>query len=260
VELVTAEAARFGLRGAVLHPVFGDGACNNIGVQAVGADTAALSAGTSGSIRLLLPDVIEDAPCGLWRYQLDGATTAIGGANSNVGNLFEWSRSRLGDAPPTALLADVPPELGGLVALPHLVGERGPRYRSEASGALIGLRPHHDREDLVSALVLASLGTFHELAGLVREASPSVERAIVAGGVTSAAPWYAQLLADAIALPVTVSTVRESSLSGAASLATGIRPHADPGVTYRPRIEWTKAIEAQSRRARALEEALAQVP
>lgn len=236
------ERARdFGLDGALVIPPYGDGACNSIGIGAVGPSVGALTAGTSGSLRVLLQGDAPQAPFGLWRYQLRDYT-GIGGAVSNAGNLVQWIRTTLGVDDPFAFAAGDPPVFDGLVARPHLAGERGPGYSRNAGGELTGLRLHHSREDIAHALVLSILGTYRRLADLTVQTVPAVSSFVAAGGILNARPEFAQLLADATARPVHISQADESSLAGAALRARGrvaTRPSGDP---FLARPEWTSAI------------------
>lgn len=58
----------FGLTDAVVVPPYGDAACSSIGVGAVGPTVSALTAGTSGSLRVLLDKTSPAVPFGLWRF------------------------------------------------------------------------------------------------------------------------------------------------------------------------------------------------
>ncbi|WP_308797726.1 FGGY-family carbohydrate kinase [Agromyces silvae] len=234
-------ARTFGLEDAVVIPPYGDGVCNSIGIGAVGPTVSALTAGTSGSLRVLLDGDAPHAPFGLWRYRLDDYT-GIGGAVSNAGNLLHWIRGTLGVDDPLAFAAGEPPAFDGLVAQPHFAGERGPGYSRSATGALDGLRLHHTRSDIAHALVFSLLATYRQLTELTLTAVPTVSSFIAAGGILNARPEFAQLLADATGQPVYPSDADESSLAGAALRARGrvaAWPSREPLL---PRPEWTSAI------------------
>ena len=243
VELTGLRASAIGLGGAHVIPVFADGVCNSVGVGAVGPTVSALTAGTSGSLRMLLSDENVSVPRGLWRYRLGNGDVAIGGAISNAGNLIEWLGSSLGVADPLAFGAGPPPLFDGLVAVPNLAGERGPGYRRNATGSLSGLRSHHTRDDIAQAFVIAALGVYRDLTDLVAETEPKLSSLIASGGVVTGSPVFAQLLADATARPVSVSTVAESSLLGAATLAIGDVSTATPMRVFQPRDEWVSRFE-----------------
>ncbi|BDI22563.1 FGGY-family carbohydrate kinase [Herbiconiux sp. L3-i23] len=250
VSLVGDAASALDLSGAVLLPVFGDGVCNSVGIGAVGPTVSALTAGTSGSLRMLLGAEDVSVPRGLWRYRLRGGDVAIGGAVSNAGNLIEWLRTSLGVADPLAFGASAPPAFDGLLATPNLAGERGPGYRRDASGSLTGLRSHHTRDDIAQAFVLSALGVYRELTDLVAQTKPQLSSLIASGGVVTGSPIFAQLLADATARPVSVSTEAESSLFGAALLAAGRPAPVISGQVFDPRPDWVNAIAIRTPAAR----------
>lgn len=238
------------LAGARLLPVLGDGYCDSLGIGAVGSDVSALTAATSGSLRMILDDVLEDAPFGIWRYRVGTRTTGLGGAISNAGNLLEWVRATLGVDDPLAFAhTDEPPTWDGLTALPELAGERGPRYRREVSAAMSGLRGRHTAHDIARELVFGVLGVYAHMTELMAGARPTLSRFVTAGGIVSGSPVFGQLLADATERTVSLSSVAESSLRGAAVHALGGGPTPEIVREFVPRPAWTAAI--RERRAAA---------
>lgn len=244
-QVVGDRGAELGLRGAVVIPPYGDGVCNSIGIGAVGPHVSALTAGTSGSFRVLLPGEAPATPFGLWRYQL-ADFGAVGGAVSNCGNVLQWVRESLDVADPLAFGGTRPPRFDGLAAVPHLSGQRGPRYRRGSAGALTGLRLQHDREDIARAFVFGILSTYRQLAGLLDDVLPQIDHFIAAGGVINARPVFAQLLADAVERPVYVAEADESSLLGAALRSQGKTAPAPGGMPLLPRPEWTESISIRT--------------
>ncbi len=75
------------LRDVPWFPALGDGAAANIGSGAVGASRAALTVGTTGAVRLVLPHV-DHVPEGLWCYRVDKNRALLGGATSEGGNVY----------------------------------------------------------------------------------------------------------------------------------------------------------------------------
>ena len=245
-------AAPAGLAGARLLPVLGDGYCDSLGIGAVGPDVSALTAATSGSLRMILDGVLESAPFGIWRYRVGPRTTGLGGALSNAGNLLEWVRGTLGVEDPLAFAhADAPPAFDGLVALPELAGERGPNYRREVSAAVSGLRGRHTAHDIGRELVLGALGSYASMTELMARAQPTLSRFVTAGGIVQGSPVFGQLLADATERTVSLSSVGESSLRGAAVHALGGAPEPELVREFAPRPAWSAAI--RERRAAAAE-------
>ena len=105
----------------------------------------------------------------------------------------------------------------GLAFLPYLSGERTPN-RPEAAGILIGLRPDHDRQAIVRAVVVGvTLGLAYALGALRRAGVVPGDVTLVGGGAASDA--WAQLCADVFELAVVRPAIVEAAASGAARQA-----------------------------------------
>lgn len=73
-------AARWpALRNVPWFPAVGDGAAANLGSGCIGPQRIALTLGTSGAMRVVLPEVAE-VPAGLWCYRVDRRLALLGGA------------------------------------------------------------------------------------------------------------------------------------------------------------------------------------
>jgi sugar (pentulose or hexulose) kinase len=84
---------------------------------------------------------------------------------------------------------------------------------------------------------------------LMAGARPTLSRFVTAGGIVSGSPVFGQLLADATERTVSLSSVAESSLRGAAVHALGGGPTPEIVREFVPRPAWTAAI--RERRAAA---------
>ena len=105
----------------------------------------------------------------------------------------------------------------GLAFLPYLSGERTPN-RPEAAGIFIGLRPDHDRQAIVRAVVVGvTLGLAYALGALRRAGVVPGDITLVGGGAASDA--WAQLCADVFELTVVRPAIVEAAASGAARQA-----------------------------------------
>jgi gluconokinase len=208
------------------YQALGDGACANVGSGAVGAGRIALTMGTSGAMRLVLP-----VPAGgdwtfppeLWAYRLDRERAVLGGALSNGGNLLRWTRELLGvdvDGAASALAAGLKPDSHGLTVLPFVAGERSPGWHDQATGAVTGLtlatRPEHLLRGAMEAVALRFARLYDALVPL---AAPQ-HQVVANGGAILNSPAMLQIVADAlghdlIALP----PEDEASARGAALVA-----------------------------------------
>ncbi|WP_198597907.1 gluconokinase [Blastococcus atacamensis] len=231
---LTADAARATGLPAGLPVVIGasDGVLANVGIGAVRSDVAAVSLGTSGAMRVVVPAPVVDPGRRLFCYALTEDRWVVGGAVNNAGSVVRWAARALAepggpeptgpeaDALDARLLAEaegVPAGSAGLLCLPYLLGERAPWWRPGLRGAYVGLRREHGRAHLVRAAVE---GVCQQLA-LVREAFAAtglpVREVRATGGSTSSALWL-RVLAAALDLPVRVADSPEGAGLGAGLL------------------------------------------
>ena len=159
-------AARLGLpSGTPVVLGAGDGPLGNLGASATAPGVAGLSLGTSGAVRMVVPEPRTDADGRLFCYALTDSAWVVGGAVSNGGIAVRWAASALVpdltatpggptlDEQVLRLAADVPAGSDGLVMLPYLLSERSPLWDADLPGAYLGLRRHHTRAHLVRAAV-----------------------------------------------------------------------------------------------------------
>ncbi|TYP90368.1 gluconokinase [Blastococcus xanthinilyticus] len=240
-------AAATGLPGDLAVVVgAADGVLANLGIGAVRPDVAAVSLGTSGAMRLLVPSPTVDPGRRLFCYALTDDAWVVGGAINNGGSVVRWAAQALaagldGAPPPEGEAADeldarllaeaeaVPVGSAGLICLPYLLGERAPWWRSGMRGAYLGLRREHGRAHLVRAAVE---GVCQQLA-LVRDAFAATGlpvREVRATGGAVASPLWIGTLAAALDLPVRVAESPEGTGLGACLLgwhALGELPDLD---------------------------------
>ena len=231
--------------------VLGDGAAANLGSGVLGWSTGALTIGTSAALRTV-HEPSTPRP-GLFLYRVDEERVIEGGAISDGGNLLDWLERLLGTVETEGLAADPPGELDFLALLG---GERSPGWRADARGAVSGLTFGSEPRDLVRAALEGVAHRLAEIAALM----PELEEVVGSGGALLHSPDWAQILADVLELPVTLSGADEASARGAAVAALarlGIEPPQAPlGRTFEPRPERFEAHRAARERQRALYETL----
>jgi gluconokinase len=210
-----------------------DGALANLGTGAVRPDCAAVSLGTSGALRVVVPRPLVDPEGRLFCYALTEDHWIVGGAVNNGGSVVRWASLALAaavdgevpegeeaDALDARLLeeaAHVPAGSEGLLCLPYLLGERAPWWREGLQGAYIGLRRDHRRPHLVRAAVE---GVCQQLA-LVRDALASLDLEVAEVRATGGAvesPLWLSVLGATLDLPVRVATSPEGTGLGAVLL------------------------------------------
>ncbi|MPY45613.1 carbohydrate kinase [Streptomyces phyllanthi] len=198
----------------------GDGPLANLAVGATAPGTAALSLGTSGALRVVRDQPGVDDRCRVFCYHLADGLWVLGGAVSNAGVVAQWAAESFGGVDVADLLkeaAEVPPGSEGLIALPHLLGERAPWWDPDARGALVGLRRGHGRAHMTRAMVE---GVGQQLA-LVRDsvvaAGVPVASVRATGGALRSSLW-AEIVAAALEMPLGITEDTAGSGFGAALL------------------------------------------
>jgi gluconokinase len=203
----------------------GDGPLANLGVGAVRPGVAACSIGTSGALRLTVERPVIDAHRRLFAYDLDADRWVTGGAINNGGVVLEWAGEALApDLGPhsedelLALAAEVPAGSDGLVMLPYLLSERAPNWSATPRGAYVGLTRAHGRGHLVRAAVEGVCQQLALVLASLRDAGNRVDEIRATGGF-SRSPFWRQLLADVLGMPIDFPESHEGSGFGAALLA-----------------------------------------
>ena len=224
--LKPALAARWGLTAGI--PVAGgggDNAASAVGIGAVRPGEGFVSLGTSGVI-FLASDRFRPNPAhamhafchalpGRW-HQMSVMLSAANG--------LRWVKNLLGAHSEAALL-DTVAALTPLqraqapIFLPYLNGERTPHNNPHAQGVFFGLNNEHDAAALAYAVVegvtFGLLDGWHSLGTAPGEVQ---SLSLVGGGARS--PLWAQLLADAIGVPMVTRQGGEAGGAlGAARLA-----------------------------------------
>jgi gluconokinase len=238
-------------------PALGDGACSNLGVGCVTPERAALMVGTSGAYRTVSAER-PSARRGLFVYRVDAERWVQGGSISDGGNLYDWLDRTLADAD-VAGVSEAPPDGHGLTFLTLLGGERSPGWNARARGAVAGLTFATEPRHLVQAALEGVAFRFAEIAELM----PEVREVVATGAGLLKNPEWAQIVADVLGRPVTVSAVEEGSARGAAVAVLGrlgeTPAEAPLDGVLEPRPERTEVYAAARERQRDLYERLLEV-
>ena len=230
------DAAVLGLRGSWAarwpalarvpwYPAFGDGACSNAGSDCWGPGRIALNVGTSAALRLVLPEPIgphRATPWGLWRYRIDARRALVGGATSEGGNVRAWCRKVLAlpaeEAALERAIVAVAPDAHGLTALPFFAGERSPGWRPEARAAVAGLSLATSAAEITRALLEAVAFRLAEIYDRLRPLAAADHVVAGSGGALGHSRAWAQIITDALGVPIALGRDAEASTRGAALL------------------------------------------
>ncbi|MCV7192428.1 gluconokinase [Mycolicibacterium brumae] len=212
------------LAGAAWFPAIPDGYASNIGVGAATPTKAALSAATSGAIRVIVDGTPEVLPSGLWAYSVSRSQSIVGGALNDVGRAMIWLQNSL--TPMTmeqiheALVA--PARANVPLVLPFLTGERATGWAGNARAAMTGVSSATTPLDMWRGVAEGVAVSYARVFEQLRQVNPEMERVIASGGVTSAYPGVMQVVAHALGFPVQVVNVKRVTMRGAAVLALSV--------------------------------------
>lgn len=147
-----------------------------------------------------------------------------GGSNNLGGGIIEWLRQLLfqDSSDPYALMEaearDQPACPGGLIFLPHLLGERAPLWNPDCRGVFFGLNRAHDRHQLVRAVFEGVGFSVRHIADVLGQLQVPV-RSVIASGGLSRLNTISQIKADILGVPVRKLANFETTAIGAALIA-----------------------------------------
>lgn len=209
-----------------------DGVLSNIGVGAVKNGEVAVTIGTSGAIRTVIPKPEIDPKGRIFCYALTEDCWVIGGPVNNGGIVFRWIRDelaasetetakRLGMDPYdvlTKIAGLIKPGADGLLFLPYLSGERAPFWNADVRGSFIGLTLSHKREHLIRAALEGVIYNLYSVFLALAEVMDHPVTSIKATGGFARSELWRQMLADIFDQEVIVPESYESSCLGACLL------------------------------------------
>lgn len=209
------------LSGALWFPAIPDGYASNLGAGATGPEAVALSAATSGAMRVIVPGTPARVPAGLWAYRVSRDESLIGGALNDVGRVITWLRSTLAPVDPAALdHALRRPACAGIpMVLPFFTGERATGWSGDARAIFAGVSSASTSLDLwrgaCEGVAISYRRVFEQLA-LV---NPQIQSVVALGGVTHHVPGLLDIVAQALGTPVRVVDAQRVTMRGTAVFA-----------------------------------------
>ncbi|MHB8576163.1 MAG: gluconokinase [Dehalococcoidia bacterium] len=241
-----------GLAKAQWFPAIADGYASNVGSDATTPSVLALSLGSSGAVRALLPSQPEQIPDGLWCYAVNRREALLGGALNDGGRAVAWLRGLLNLPAEADLVAAMkaPPSAGTPVVLPFLTGERSPGWAAHAQASFSRMDLHTTPIGIFRGLLEGIGIRLALIAEEVRGVATVAERVVASGGAIEGLPDWQQILADLIELPVVQSLEGQATLHGTAATALDVlvpdrgRAPAATGETYTPNPDTRDAYRA----------------
>ncbi|PFG39889.1 gluconokinase [Georgenia soli] len=236
-----AESRWKALRGARWFPVITDGLASNLGAGADNPATVAAAAATSGAMRVLVSDLPDELPPGLWCYRVDATRSLLGGALNDVGRAASWLEAnvRLDGVDVGALLA-AEPDPSTPTVLPYFSGERSTGWAADARALLADVSAGTTASMLYRGTMEGVALSYARVAAQLQQVAGQTQQILASGRVTQDLPTWLQVLADALGAPVVPVTIKRSTLHGTAllaldTLAPGVeRRPVDVGPTYEP--------------------------
>lgn len=209
-----------------------DGVLANLGVGAIAPHQTAITIGTSGAVRTVVPAPLTDPKGRTFCYALTEKHWVIGGPSNNGGIVLRWLRDEfcqpevaaakhLNVDPYEVMIqaaSEVPAGAEGLVCLPFLSGERAPYWNAAAKGIFFGMGLHHTRTHFIRAVLEGILFSVYSINLALRDLVSITKEIRASGGFARSDIWL-QMLSDLFGYEVLVPEVYEGSGFGAAVLA-----------------------------------------
>jgi gluconokinase len=243
----------------------GDGACANVGSKCSTPNRIACTVGTSAAARVVLrspvgSDTVLRVPSGLFCYRIDRSHVLVGGALTDGGSVVEWVSQLLNlsteeafqdclQKVETLVETDLttPRQTGSLTVVPFLSGERSTGFRSQATGAILGLT----RETTPAHLFKSCLeGVTLRIAAIVRLIQDTIPgetapRIIASGKALEVNALWRQMLADSTGLEVVFDKDTEEGTSrGVACLVSMALAKSQAGATESTAFLVEEPVEA----------------
>jgi xylulokinase len=220
----------------------GDGACATVGAGSVTPSDAYAYIGSSAWIAVTAERPVYDPQMRTFTLaHLDPRSYIPVGSMQCAGGSFDWLESLLRGGGEARLYDDLgaaagaaPPGAGGLLFLPHLMGERSPYWNPLARGALVGLSMAHGRPEVTRAVLEGvAFNLCSILDALGAKGSRTTAMRLIGGAARSQA--WRQILADIFGLPILLPALPEQATSLGAAIAGGIGVglYPDFGVAHR---------------------------
>ena len=203
-----------------------DGVLVNVGIGAVQPGQISTTIGTSGAMRMLVPEPRLDDAMRTWCYYLADDIWVAGGAINNGGMVLRWLRDEVlgyevrdGEdvyARMTQQASEVPAGSEGLLLLPFLTGERSPWWNSELRGMFFGLSMKHGRPHMIRAAMEGICYSLNSVWKVLQDFG-GIRDLRVSGSFTKS-PFWLQMLADILEQPLVLPDNSEGAAFGAAAL------------------------------------------
>jgi gluconokinase len=182
--------AHFGIpAGTPVVSGSGDGFLANIGSGCTTPKRMAVTLGTSGVARQMVPVPALNRSAGTFCYRASSESFLLGCASSNGGNVLDWARKEFG-----MMAAQTTDDLP--IFLPWMNGERSLEWNPDLKPVWHGRTPQHTPEQLARAVVEGVMFNLAQYVEVVERESGVVADEIVLSGNGFLDPALAPMLAS----------------------------------------------------------------
>ncbi len=241
-EVTQAAAAEVGLLAGT--PVViggGDGSCAATGAGVVEKGSAYNVIGSSSWIALATETPIFDPEMRTFNWvHLDPALFSPCGTMQSAGYSYSWLKNTLcgleidqakaQNISPyeimNQLIEGAKPGANNVLFLPYLLGERSPRWNSDAKGVFLGLKITTTKAEIYRSVLEGVAFNLKIILDIFNHFSP-MDQVIVIGGGARSRTWL-QILADIWQKPVLVPQFLEEATSMGAAICGGVAIGAFP--------------------------------
>jgi gluconokinase len=204
-----------------------DGCCANLGSFVNTSDTASLTIGTSGAVRITSKQPVYDFGAMIFNYLLNEKTFVCGGAINNGGIVLNWliknflDKKQAGPAEYDAVfekINSVPAGSEGLIFLPYLYGERAPLWDTRSCGVYFNIKQQHTQAHFLRAGLEGICFALNNVLQTLEQSSAPIRQLNISGGFITSTVWT-QMLADITGKELATVQQEDASAIGAVFLA-----------------------------------------
>ncbi|MBQ8857302.1 MAG: xylulokinase [Lachnospiraceae bacterium] len=213
----------------------GDGVAANVGAGSVAPGKAYCCMGTSAWVAATSdrPVLDEKRRIVCWAHAVPGMYSP-NGTMQYAGGSYSWLKNTIcldeirraeeeGCSPYELMNEEISqsaPGAEGLLFLPHLMGERAPRWNSDAKGVFFGLTATTERKDILRSVMEGILMNLANCFEILKENTP-IEELLLIGGSAKSDVWQ-QAVADIYGVTVNVPRYIEEANSMGAAVIAGV--------------------------------------
>jgi gluconokinase len=230
-------ALRFGIPSDIPLVIgSGDGFLANAGSGCTTPERLAVTLGTSGAARQMVPRPALDSKAGTFCYRASTDTFLLGCATSNGGNVLDWARESFGPMTDTAE-DDLP------IFLPFMNGERSLEWDPDIRESWHGRRESHTPAQLSRAVAEGVLFNIAQYVEVVESQSGVAAREIVLSGNAFQDSTLSHLLASILGRELLVppsagvATLRGAAVYGWRALGHDVASVLNDDIERSPRMQ-----------------------